>query len=104
MTDLLKGLLAPNVIGVLDKHLSVAIAEISRNGCLLESSSAIPVGTVGSLRIEIDAKVYGDDVRVVRCVAVPGGGERHYVGVEFLPLQRSSAKSLRLYAASLQKD
>jgi hypothetical protein len=98
------GSLAPDVIGVLDRHLSVAIAEISRTGCLLESSSAIPVGTVARLSIEIDGQIYGDDVRVVRCSSLPGAGERHHVGVTFLPLQRPSATSLRLYAASLKKD
>ena len=101
MIDFVTGILAPDVIGVLDRDLAVAVAQISRSGCLLESSAAIPVGTVGSLSIEIDGAVYSDDVRVARCQAVPGAGERHHVGVAFLPLRRPGPQSLRLYAASL---
>jgi hypothetical protein len=100
----LTGLLAADVIGVVDRHLSVAIAEISRSGCLLESFFAIPIGTVARLSIEIDGEAYGDDVRVVRCSALPGAGERHHVGVTFLPLQRPGSRSLRRYAASLRKE
>lgn len=101
MTDVLTVILASDVIGVLDCEMKVSVAEISRGGCLLESSSAIPVGTVASLSVEIDGEVYGEDVRVARCLTIPGGGERHYVGVEFLTLRRPGRESLRLYAASL---
>jgi hypothetical protein len=97
----INGILAPDLIGVLDRDLTVEVVEISRSGCLLESSSAIPVGTVAALTVEINGAVYTDDVRVARCEALPGAGERHYVGVAFLPLRRPGKQSLRLYAAAL---
>ncbi len=103
MNEGVQGVLAPDFVGVLDTNLSVAVEDISRSGCLLETRSTIPVGTVGRLSVDIDGTVYSDNVRVTRCVAIPGGGERHYVGVAFLPLERPGPNSLRLYAASLGK-
>ena len=100
----MNGILAPDLIGVLDRDLRVEVAEISRSGCLLETSAAIPVGTVATLSVEIAGAVYTEDVRVARCQVLPGAGERHYVGVAFLPLGRPGRQSLRLYAASLAGD
>lgn len=89
------------VVGLLGRNLSVAVTEISRGGCLLECEAAIPEGVLGTLSLTIDGVDYSEDVRVARCQAVPGGGERHHVGLEFLTLQREGRKSLRVYAASL---
>ena len=104
MTSALSAILTPDAVGLLDRHVTVAIAEISRSGCLLESSSVIAPGTVGTLNVEIDRTTYSDHVRVARCSAVRGGGERHHVGVEFLALERPGPESLRRYAASLGAD
>jgi hypothetical protein len=93
-----------DMVGVLDRTVSVAVAEVSRGGCLLECSSAIPAGTVAMLTVEIEGAVYSEDVRVARCLTVPGAGERHHVGVEFLTLRRPGRRSLRVYAASLGTD
>ncbi len=101
MTRLLTCTLAPDVVGLLGRTVAVALAEISRGGCLVESNSAIPEGTVGTLSVTIDGVVYTEDVRVARCLIVPGAGERHQVGVEFLTLTPAGRQSLRLYAASL---
>jgi hypothetical protein len=93
--------LTADAIGLLERQVTVSVAEISRGGCLLETWSAIPAGTVGTLSVEIDGSVYSEDVRVARCSRVSGAGERHLVGVEFLTLRRPGLGSLRLYAASL---
>jgi len=101
VTDGLTAILNSVVVGLLRREVMVELFNISCSGCLLESMSAIPIGTLGTLRVEIDGAVYMDDVRVSRCLVVPGGGERHHVGAEFLSLQRLDRQSLRLYAASL---
>jgi hypothetical protein len=101
VTSFLTSFLTADPIGLLERHVTVAVAEISRSGCLLETSAAIPAGTIGTLSVEIEGSVYSEDVRVARCLTVPGAGERHHVGVEFLTLRRPGRTSLRLYAAAL---
>ena len=88
-------------LGVLSRDLSVRLLEISRGGCLLESSHFVPVGTLGALSVVVDGTEYDDEVRVVRCQLVPGAGNTHRVGVEFLTLQLAGNRSLRRYAAGL---
>ena len=44
MNEGVQGVLAPDFVGVLDTNLSVAVEDISRSGCLLETRSTIPVG------------------------------------------------------------
>lgn len=103
MTEALKNILSSDAIGLLGREIAVELFNISRSGCLLESRSAIPAGAVGTLSVEIDGTSYTDNVRVARCQALPGSGDRHHVGVEFLPLIRPGVGSLRRYAASLRQ-
>lgn len=93
--------MAPVIVGLLGRNVTVVVTEISRSGCLMESAMAIPEGSVGTLSVTVGDVVYVEDVRVARCQSVPGGGERHHIGVEFLTFPREGRQSLRLYAASL---
>jgi hypothetical protein len=97
-------LTGPSVIAVLGRDVVVRLLEISRSGCLLESSHAMPAGTIAALAIEIDGREYSDDVRVSRSQLLAGVGERYQVGVEFLWLRLPRARSLRSYAATLPSD
>ena len=101
MTSALTAILNSVVVGLLRREVTVELFNISCSGCLLETPAPIPTGTLGTLAVEIDGTIYSDDVRVSRCLLVPGGGERHHVGAEFLSLQRLDQRSLRLYAATL---
>jgi len=101
VTGRLTAILTRDVVGLLHRSMTVTLAEISRGGCLLESTSPITAGTVGTLTIEIQGTTYTDYVRVARCSRLAGAGERHHVGVEFLPLERPAKQSLRLYVAAL---
>ena len=97
-----KSFLASDVeLGVLARNMSVRLLEISRSGCLLESSHFVPIGTLGALSVVVDGTEYDDQVRVVRCQLVPGAGNTHRVGVEFLTLHLPGDRSLRRYAAGL---
>jgi hypothetical protein len=91
----------PSVIAVLGRDVVVRLLEISRSGCLLESSHAMPEGTIASLSIEIEGREYMDEVRVSRSQLLAGVGERYAVGVEFLWLRLPREQSLRHYAATL---
>lgn len=104
MSDVIREMLRNVVIALLAQEVSVELIEISRSGCLLESASRIPPGTLATLSVEIAGAAYSDDVRVARCLAVPGRGDRHHVGTEFLALHRPVKQSLRLYAASFGAD
>ena len=93
-----------NVIAVLGREVVVRLLEISRSGCLLESSHSMPAGTIAALSIEIDGREYMDEVRVSRSQPLAGVGERYAVGVEFLWLRLPWERSLRSYAATLTGD
>jgi hypothetical protein len=92
------------VIGVLGRDLTVRLLEISRAGCLLESSRPVPVGTVGALAVDVDGTEYVDQVRVTRCQPLAGAGNTHRVGAEFLVVYMPGDKSLRRYAAELAAE
>lgn len=93
-----------NVIAVLGRDVVVRLLEISRSGCLLESSHPMSAGTIAELSIEINGREYMDEVRVSRSQLLAGVGERYAVGVEFLWLRLPWERSLRSYAATLTSD
>jgi hypothetical protein len=101
MTDVKARLSRPARLGILARDISVRLLEISRGGCLLESTASVPAGTLGALSVEVDGTVYIDQVRVVRCQLLAGAGNTHRVGAEFLSLHLPAEHSLRRYAASL---
>lgn len=81
--------------GVLARHIPTRLVEISLSGGLLESALRIEEGTVGALRLEVQGRVYSDDVRATRCVAIEGSGSRYLIGVEFLRTARQDDSSIR---------
>jgi hypothetical protein len=100
----LAAILGPTAVGSIGRDVVVELVDVSRSGCLLNSPVVIPAGTLGILSLEIDNELFTDDVRVARCLQVPGTGERYHIGVEFLALRRPRRESLRCYAASLGVD
>jgi hypothetical protein len=94
-------LTGPSVIALLGRDVVVRLLEISRSGCLFESSHAMPISTIAALSVEIDGREYVDEVRVSRSRLLAGAGERYEVGVEFLWLRPPREQSLRHYAAML---
>ena len=96
-------ILTSGVTGLIARDVPVMLANISRGGCLLESTFGVPVGTIALLRVDIRGRLYTDAIRVTRCAVVPGRAERHHVGVAFLQLSLPGPQSLRLYAANATK-
>jgi hypothetical protein len=84
------------VVGVIFTNTPLRAIEISRNGCLLESSRRIEAGTTGELRLKIDRRTYSEVVMVTRCQRLEGAAANYRLGVEFLRTRRPSASSLRL--------
>jgi hypothetical protein len=85
--------------GLIARDTPVTLTNVSRGGCLLESVFAVAPGSIAVLRVEIQGRVYSDAIRVTRCGIVPGAGERHHIGAEFLQLTVPDPLSLRMYAA-----
>ncbi len=83
------------VFGVLARSIPSRLVEISRSGCLLESSHRIEDGIVGELRLEVGGEMLVDDVRVTRCVRVEGAGSSYLVGAEFVQTRRPAERSIR---------
>lgn len=87
--------LGGEVFGVLARGIPARLIEISRSGCLLESSHRVVDGIVGELRLEVGGELLLDDVRVTRCVLVEGSGSSYLVGAEFVQTRRPGERSIR---------
>jgi hypothetical protein len=87
--------LATNRLAILGRDFQAHIINYSSNGCLLETSSPLDVGTVGTLRFVIDGREFADDVQVVRCQPIEGAGSQYQVGAKFLWTSASGGDSLR---------
>lgn len=88
------------VVGLLVKELPVQLIEISRDGCLLTTSSRVEEGSCGELTMQVGARSCCDDIRVVRCL--PGGEPDAYrIAAEFVP-HRSQAHSIRRQSSLLE--
>jgi PilZ domain len=104
MTSVKLLLASHTVLGVLGRDLTVRLLDISRVGCLLESSCPVAVGTLGAISVQVDGTEYADQVRIARCQAIAGAGNTHRLGAEFLSLAMPGSRSLRRYAAELAAD
>jgi hypothetical protein len=91
-----------DLIAVVNRHIAVSVIDVSATGCLLESRCDLPVGTVCTLSIKADRTEYGDPIRVTRSQRVRGGGDRYFIGAEFvwltLPDRRSIRRLVRMVA------
>jgi hypothetical protein len=65
-------------------HTPLLVLDVSTRGCLFESRRPLEPGFVGTLRLALSGGWYVEDVRITRCVAVPGRGATYQIGVEFL--------------------
>jgi hypothetical protein len=91
-----------DVTGSLSREIPITVTNISRGGCLLEAEVPLAVGTIGTLHVELQGIVYSDPVRVTRSPNIPGAGQRHLIGVEFVELDAPGPHALRRYAATLR--
>jgi hypothetical protein len=84
-----------DLLGVLSKEFRVRVLNCSSSGCLVESSSRMEVGTVGTLRVILDGNELIEDVQVVRCQQIEGAGSMYHVGAQFLWTDSPDRRSLR---------
>lgn len=84
-----------DVFGVLERRIPVRLVNFSGSGCLLESGAAMSPDAVGRLVVVIGGDEFDEQVRVVRCQALPGAGSVYHVGVQFGLASNPQARSLR---------
>jgi PilZ domain-containing protein len=92
---------AADLIGALGRRTDVVVVDISRSGCLLESPSDIPIGTLAVVRVQMDGEEYSDAVRVTRSQRMAGAGERYRIGTEFAWLSAPDKHSVRRLASAI---
>ena len=80
---------------LLGRDFQAHIVNYSSNGCLLETTVPLDVGTVGTLRFVLDGREFSEDVQVVRCQAIEGAGSQYQVGAKFLWTMAGGKESLR---------
>ncbi|HXH24362.1 MAG TPA: PilZ domain-containing protein [Vicinamibacterales bacterium] len=86
---------SPGVLGVVARDIPVRLLNYSRSGCLLETTSNVAVGTVGSLHLLIDGREVHDPIVVVRCQPIEGAGALYHVGARFLWLAPPTTGTVR---------
>lgn len=86
---------AADAFGVLGRDVPVRLVNVSASGCLLEATSALEVGTMGTLWVTLDGVTSCDEVRIIRCAPLAGRTATHALGARFLWASRPEAISLR---------
>jgi PilZ domain len=82
-------------LATLTRHLRVRVLNCSADGCLLETTAPLEVGTVGNLRVTFSGRQLEDSIQVVRCVLMKGTKVVHHVGARFLSMTPPYAGTLR---------
>ena len=82
-------------LATLTRHIRVRILNCSADGGLLETTAALVVGTVGTLRVAFGGREFDDQSQVVRCEHMKGTDVVHHVGVRFLSTTPPYAGTLR---------
>jgi len=82
-------------LATLTRHIRVRVLNCSAEGCLLETTGPLLVGTVGTLRVSFAGKQFDDQIQVVRCEHMKSTDTVHHVGVSFLSTTPPYAGTLR---------
>src|SRR5262245_33390248 len=82
-------------LGVLVRDFHLRVLNCSSSGCLIETTSSIEVGAVGTLRLTLDGREFCEEVQVTRCQKIAGAGSVYHVGARFLWTSAPHKESLR---------
>src|SRR3954470_4239494 len=83
------------MLGVAVDNIEVRLIDVSRSGCLLESSREVVPGATGEIRIEFEGRVLVETLRVTRCRRLEGAGAVYRLGAEFVRTRALDDGSLR---------
>ena len=83
------------ILATLTRHIRVRILNCSADGCLLEATAPLEIGTVGALRVSFGGHQFDDQIQVVRCEHMKNTDTLHHVGARFLSTTPPYAGTLR---------
>ena len=83
------------MLGVAVDSIEIRLIEVSRSGCLLESSRQVAPGTAAEIRVDFDGRVLIEALRVTRCKRIEGAGPVYRLGAEFIRTRQLDDWSLR---------
>lgn len=83
------------------QQVPMRVLDVSRGGCLFESSQPVKAGRMATVRLALNGGWYVEDVRVTRCEPIPGRASAYHVGAEFLRTRRMPEQSLQAAVARL---
>jgi len=86
------------------KTNDIRVWDMSAGGCLLESRTLLPIGTVGLLVIDLDGHRRREWFRICRVHAEEGRRGTCLLGAEFLPLAPAGHDSLRRAARDVREQ
>ena len=86
---------ARETLATLTRHIRVRVLNCSADGCLLETTAPLLVGTVGTLRVSFGGQQFDDQIQVLRCEHMRDAGVVHHVAVKFLSTTPPYAGTLR---------
>jgi hypothetical protein len=81
-------------LATLTRHVRVRVLNCSAEGCLLEATAHLAIGTVGNLRVSFGEREFDDVIQIVRCDRLEGASV-HHVGAKFLSTTPPYAGTLR---------
>jgi pilus assembly protein Flp/PilA len=87
-------------LGTLVSTTPMRLLDISRTGCLLETSSRVEAGATGNISVDLEGRTLTDDVRITRCQRLQGSNGYH-LGAEFLRTRRPCVDSLSVALAAI---
>jgi len=75
---------AAGELAILATEFRVQLLNCSSSGCLIETNAHVRVGTIGTLRLEVDGMHFAEEIQVVRCQQIAGAGSVYHLGAQFL--------------------
>jgi hypothetical protein len=82
-------------LATLTRHVRVRVLNCSAEGCLLETTAPLLVGTTGLLRVLFAERQFDDQIQVVRCEPMKSTDAIYHVGARFLSTTPPYAGTLR---------
>jgi len=91
------------VLGIAVDNIEVRLIEVSRSGCLLESSRKVAPGTAGEIRVDFGGRVLIEALRVTRCRRIEGAGPLYRLGAEFIKTRQLEDSLRRALQTSIEE-
>jgi hypothetical protein len=82
-------------LAALTKEIQARVLNCSPTGCLVETTTAVAIGTVAVLQVTWDGQELSDTVRVVRVQQIEGAGGVTHLGMQFVSTTPPNAGTLR---------